>query len=339
MKKILVCIVVVFVLLAGCGKTDTETPEKETILSEKDEYVESNIGEEFENIMTSEDVIMSFLSVDRNGEYVLYGKNFENGTIYKYIYGEEKGWKSDKVEWNDKLIKKIGKSDSMRWINVGYDGNLYVLCSKVDEESEKLIYDLYCINDDTQSVDKVKLSCFGIPTDETITYIGAFGNGNILVQNEKGSIEWFDISTGEIEGTYNEPVHKLFMGDREFYAVDGSNSKVNMISEHDGTVTEIFSLEDEVLLNSNNSSTLLYVEVYENENQDVFVLVPSGIYEVNLTEKGNKEIVSNYGLESNTNITKYESLGFVEKEGTFAKISTETLDEGVNIYCYEYNLP
>lgn len=327
----------VFVSLAGCGKGDMEKLEKETILSENDEFVESDISENLMNIMTSEDVITSFISVDGNGDYVLYGQNIEDGTINKYVYGEDKDWGISKVIWNDKLTKKLDKRDSLRWINVGYDRNLYALYSRVNEDSE-IIHDLYRINEETQAVDKVKLSCFGIPTDELIMYVGVFEDGNILVQKENGEIEWFDIHSGEIKGTYNEPVHKLFMGHSQFYTVDGSNSEVNMIFENDGTVTEIFSLEDEVLLDSDSSRTLLYVEIYESENEDVFMLVPSGIYEVDLTEKSNKKILSNYG-SNNTHVTKYESLGFVEKEGAFAKISIEALDEGDKIYCYEYKLP
>lgn len=168
-------------------------------------------------------------------------------------------------------------------------------------------------------------------------YVGVFQSGNVLIQKANGEVEWYDSNTGEQKGFYSGMPHKLFMGRDNFYAVDNMNSQIVKVSEDSGKEVEIFSLKDEALLRSDRVGTELQIEVFENGDDDIFIMTPSGIFEVDDATKRKVKLISASESKAFNNVGN-NTMGLLEKDGNIVLMSQEAVEEGIQLYAYEYVL-
>lgn len=166
-------------------------------------------------------------------------------------------------------------------------------------------------------------------------YVGVFESGNVLIQKANGEVEWYDPNSDEQKGFYSGMPHKLFMGRDNFYAVDSMNSNIVKVSEDGGKEVEIFSLEGEALLCSDSVGTELQVEVFENGDDDIFIMTPSGIFEVDEATKRKEKLIS-ASVSNVVGSVGKSMMGLVEKDGSFVLMSQEAVEEGTKLYAFEY---
>lgn len=338
-KYICMTMCMVLFVLMGCSEQEKSEPVVSTApVPVNKGYAEKDISDGIRDKLTVMDIVVSNCFVNQKEQYSFFYKtiNEENlqETIYQYSYDEVEGWKKEQVSWWDKIKDTLGKGYSLSAVNYGMDLNLYALfCNNTDG----LVYELYKINEETDEVKKVELTCLGRQEDmESMpVYVGAFASGNVLVQKANGEITWYDVISGEQVGGYSGMSHKLFMGYVSFFAVDNLNTQIVEVSENKGEASEIFSLKDEVLLSSDSAGTELHVEVSENWDEDVFVMVPTGIYKINRGTKKSEKLI--LGSESKAiGSVGYSMMGLVERNGNLLLMSQEAIEEGVKLYASEY---
>lgn len=342
-RYIFLLMFIILFLVSGCSEEKEVKPikSKEPIsVDKKSDFVERDISQSIRSELSVMDVVVSNCLLDVKGKYVFYYKtiNEENlkETFYKYSYDKSEGWRKEEVPWGNVIKGKLAKGASLSFICCGFDMKLYAL---FQNNADSLTFDLYKINEETNEVDKVPLSCLGKKDDmESIpVYVGVFESGNVLIQKANGDVEWYDPSSGEQEGFYNGMPHKLFMGRDQFYAVDNMNSQIVKISEDGGKAVEIFSLEEEALLRSDSVGTELQIEVFEKEEEEILIMTPSGIYELDEATKRKEKLIS--ASEGKAFSSAGDNImGLLEKDGNVVLMSQEAVEEGIKMYVFEYAL-
>ena len=222
-------------------------------MDKKNDFVEKDIAQSIRNELSDMDIVVSNCLLNGNEKYIFYCKTIEEETlketIYQYSYEESEVWQKEEVSWGNVIKGKLAKGETLSFISYGFDMKLYAL---FQNNGDSLPYNLYKIDEETNEVDKVQLSCLGKQDnlESMPVYVGVFQSGNVLIQKANGEVEWYDSNTGEQKGFYSGMPHKLFMGRDNFYAVDNMNSQIVKVSEDSGKEVEIFSLKDEALLRS-----------------------------------------------------------------------------------------
>lgn len=339
---IFLLIFIIMFIVSGCSEEKAVKPikSKEPMsVDKKIDFVERDIAQSIRSELSDMDIVVSNCLLNGNEKYVFYYKTIEEDlkeTIHQYSYEETEGWQKEEVSWGNVINGKLAKGESLSFINYGFDNKLYALYQK---NGESLTYNLYKIDEAKNEVDKVQLSCLGKQgdIDSMPVYVGVFESGNVLIQKANGEVEWYDPVTGEQKGFYSGMLHKLFMGRDKFYAVNNMNSQVVKVLEDGGKEVEIFSLEEEALLRSDSVGTELQVEVFENEDDDIYIMTPSGIFEVNVTTKSKEKLISaseNKAFSSAGSNT----MGLLEKDGNIVLMRQEAVEEGIKLYAFEYVL-
>ncbi len=342
-RYIFLLMFIILFLVSGCSEKNEMEPikSKEPVsVDEKNDFVEKDIAQSIRNELSDTDIVVSNCLMNGNEKYIFYCKTIEEETlketIYQYSYEESDVWQKEEVSWGNVIKGKLAKGESLSFISYGLDMRLYAL---FQNNGNGLTYNLYKIDEETNEIDKVQLSCLGKQDnlESMPVYVGVFQSGNVLIQKANGEVEWYDPNTGEQKGFYSGMPHKLFMGRDNFYAVDKMNSQIVKVSEDSGKAVEIFSLEEEALLRSDSVGTELQVEVFENRDDDIFIMTPSGVFEVDEATKRRVKLISASESKAFSNAGN-NTMGLLEKDGNIVLMSQEAVEEGIQLYAYEYVL-
>ena len=77
--------------------------------------------------------------------------------------------------------------------------------------------------------------------------------------------------------------------------------------------------------------------VFENGDDDIFIMTPSGIFEVDDATKRKVKLISASESKAFNNVGN-NTMGLLEKDGNIVLMSQEAVEEGIQLYAYEYVL-